>query len=311
MRLLVYALGGGLGHLQRSLALCRSASRRGHESVILCNCPTWPRIDGRIQLPGVRVHNLTGDDDGVLCEATRCVQSSDADVLIVDTLPRGIAGELADTPPDMPTVLVHRDLTAHYANRPEVLTAVQRFDLMLCPGERGPFDHRNVVETPPWIMFDAEELLKRDEARNQLGGSANQPVVVVCDATDAHEATGLATVADRLRSRWGDRARVHTAQLEHTWPLLRLHLGIDLLVGSAGYNTVHEARLTQTRLRAIPRERLYDRQQRRLHPSERLEDLDIDLPPLRRQNAATYQNGSHAAVKAIEQLVTIRCGRNY
>ena len=39
MRCLVYALGGGLGHLTRGIALARAAGRRGIHSTILSNSP--------------------------------------------------------------------------------------------------------------------------------------------------------------------------------------------------------------------------------------------------------------------------------
>nr|AAK64436.1 unknown [Myxococcus xanthus DZF1] len=39
-RWLVYALGGGMGHLTRASALARAASRRGHAVVLLTNSPS-------------------------------------------------------------------------------------------------------------------------------------------------------------------------------------------------------------------------------------------------------------------------------
>jgi hypothetical protein len=299
----MYALGGGLGHLQRSLSLCRTAARRGHQSVILSNSPVWPRIAANLPLPGTTVRHLVGDDATVLAEANHCLQTTPFDVLVVDTLPRGICGELANRLPNVPTVFVHRDLAASYAAQPDVMAAVRQFDLMLCPGERGQLEHRNAVTTGPWVLLHAEELLEPVAVRTYMGCPPDRPLVVVCDAADPEEAAGLATIADLLRSRFGSAVHVHQAELAETWPLMRLHLGVDLLVGAGGYNTVHEARLTATPFRAVARQRLYDRQHRRLRSREWLEVQDQNVPPRRPAATVRYTNGTEAAVDAIERLV--------
>jgi hypothetical protein len=198
---------------------------------------------------------------------------------------------------------VHRDITTSYANRPEVKTATRSFDLMLCPGERGPLEHHNIIETLPWVLLDACELLSRDAARAELGHHDDRPLAVVCDTTKPSESTGLKHLARHLEQAYGDAVRVIHAKLEETWPLMSLHRGIDLLIGAAGYNTVHEARLTGTTLRAIPRQRLYDCQDRRLMPRELLEDSDP--PPIRaKQECTTYSNGAHDAILGIEGFVS-------
>ena len=303
MRLLVYALGGGLGHLQRSLSLCRSAGRRGHQSVILSNSPAWPRVAANLACPGVRVQHLGGNEHAVPAAANSWLERDDFDALIVDTLPRGIVGELAHRLPNVPTVFVHRDLTADYASKPGVIAAVQRFDLMLCPGERGPLQHRNAILTAPWVMFDSDELLERSAVRAHFACPADRALCVVCDATDRSEADGLAALAHALRQQLASVVHVHLATLEDTWPLQRLHLGIDLLIGSGGYNTVHEARLSGTPLRAIPRQRFYDRQHRRLQAAEWLDVMDLSGFAPQARVATPYSNGAVAAVQAIECLV--------
>lgn len=160
--------------------------------------------------------------------------------------------------------------------------------------------------------MDADELLDRPSARARLTDAdddtlalpEDRPLVVVCDATNADEASGLSKIADALGRALGDSAPVKTVTFETTWPLLRLHLGIDMILGAGGYNTVHEARLTGTPLRAIPRQRLYDRQDRRLVPAELLDDKDWPDPVLRSTCHAIYTNGAHGAIEEIEALVS-------
>lgn len=95
------------------------------------------------------------------------------------------------------------------------------------------------------------------------------------------------------------------------WPLLEVMAGIDVLVGSGGYNTVHEARTTATPLVALARPRKYDRQDLRLSRDESASDeadvLHRVAEHLARRSVdarviPTYENGVHAAVALIEQL---------
>lgn len=298
---MIYALGGGLGHLQRSLSLAKAAATRGHSATILSNSPAYGRICDRIQFAGVRVVQLPSDKS-LVTEVRRWLQRDDHDVFVVDTFPRGVLGELPDMEWRMPACLVHRDLKVAYATRPDVVGCVPRFDLMLCPGERGPLEHRRVIETVPWVLLDAGELLARREARVELGCMDSRPVVVVCDTADPAESAGLGYLAKQLSRSYGDAAHVLRADLERTWPLMRLHLGVDLLIGAAGYNTVHEARSTRTPLRAIARERLYDCQDRRLRPDEVLDEVTLPSP-ITRSPDVCYVNGAHDAVRSIEELV--------
>jgi hypothetical protein len=95
------------------------------------------------------------------------------------------------------------------------------------------------------------------------------------------------------------------------WPLLEVMAGIDVLVGSGGYNTVYEARATATPLVALTRPRKYDRQALRLSPAERASD-ETDVicgvaEHLGRRLMSdrvipAYVNGVHAAVELIERL---------
>ena len=288
--------------MQRSLALGRAAAARGHTSVILSNSPVWPRVEGLLQIPGVRVEHLEGGDS-LVAEVDLWLSRDDFDVLIVDTLPRGLLGEVVVRERRAATVFVHRDLKPEYAGRANVQLAVREYDLVLCPGERGSFGHPRLFETEPWVLFDEEDLLDRESARSILGYEGDRYLVVVCDATDPSEASGLQRIAADMLRAYPDEVHVLRATLESTWPLMRLHLGIDLIVGAGGYNTVYEARLTGTPLRAIPRARLYDRQERRLRPIELLDDVDLPQVEPRRETVA-FTNGAHFAVDCIEDCVS-------
>jgi UDP:flavonoid glycosyltransferase YjiC (YdhE family) len=90
--------------------------------------------------------------------------------------------------------------------------------------------------------------------------------------------------------------------------------GIDLLVSSGGYNSVHESRYSGTPLLAIPQKRVYDRQADRLLASEAVSNLDtaLDLakkiiatPAASQQNpdSVRKKNGTHEAFNLIMETL--------
>ncbi len=154
------------------------------------------------------------------------------------------------------------------------------------------------------------------------------PVVVVagCGRLDEIEAARL--LAERLDEHlagaawWGSsrsRARIVYGRNPGPviWPLLEVMAGIDVLVGSGGYNTVHEARATATSLVALARARKYDRQAVRLSPAECAGDeADVirrvkeylDRRSVTDRVVPAYVNGVHAAVEFVERLTAcLRC----
>ncbi|RJS21967.1 hypothetical protein DRW03_16745 [Corallococcus sp. H22C18031201] len=326
-RWLVYALGGGLGHLTRAAALARVAARRGHLVSLVTNSPFAPGLPMEPLLgPGVTVHRLDAawDKPAVVAEVTRLWTAAPWDVLVVDTFPRGLAGEL---PPLLAStralsVLVHRDLNPEYVARFPLAQAVDAFALLLVPGEPAPFAaHPRAVRTAPWLLLEREALLSREAARRELGAEGDaRPLVVVAGCGRVEEVEEMGRLSARLEAGLGARARVrwvvppgftsHGAALP-VWPLLALLPGVDVLVGAGGYNTVREARATGTPLVALARARRYDRQAARLRPEERVADAEAVwarvqelLPPRSRLPAeADAFRGAHTAVEHIERAL--------
>ncbi|CAM3409210.1 hypothetical protein G4177_00555 [Corallococcus sp. ZKHCc1 1396] len=328
----VYALGGGLGHLTRAGALARAAVARGHAVDLLTNSPFAPGLPLESLLgPGATVHRLDArlDKAATVAAVTAWLGASTPDVLVVDTFPRGLAGELPGLLPTVraPRVLVHRDLNPVYVERFDVARAVDAFDLLVVPGEDAPFAHHpRAVRTPPWLLLDADALLPREQARLRLGLEANgaRPVVAVLGCGRPEEVVDARDTAGRLRAALGARADVRwlvptagdgagAAGGLAVWPALAVLPGVDVLVGSGGYNTVREARATGTPLVAWARPRLYDRQALRLTDGERVTDaaelearvaslLEAVLRAGAPGRPPTYVNGVHRAVDAIERV---------
>jgi hypothetical protein len=269
--------------------------------------------------------------------ATRVVdilQATPFDVLVVDTFPRGLAGELAAILPGLacPKVLVHRDLNPRYIAQFGLATVINQFDRLLVPGESAPFESSSqALRTAPWLIRDDHELLPPTDARRLLNvESDTAPVVAVIGCGRAEEADQMRRLAVQLANEFATVATVrfvtlHTNRAEvaacqsspglttvNLWPFLEAIRGVSVIVGSGGYNTVHEARATGTRFIGLSWPRLYDRQQRRLRSAERATDVqavrqhvaaalapddkDLQNPP------PCYQNGVHQAVEIIKAM---------
>lgn len=323
---LVYALGGGLGHATRALALARVAAKRGHRVHVVVNTGRLPpeaREGTGLTLERVP---LAGGPAEVKKTVER-LRSVKYAAWVVDTFPRGLVGELAPYLDALPParVWIHRDLAPAYAERPYVLEAARRYRLTLVPGpdEQAPLAEAvGARRTAPWFIRDRAELLPAREARKRLEAREGQRVVAVSGAGTDAEGAQMAALAERLQVALGAKVAVRALSPDgakgsmRCWPLLELLPGVDVLVGGGGYNTVSEARATGTPLVALARPRLYDRQVDRLRPQERAEGPDDVLRKVAealerlgsrpRPDVPEYVNGAYEAVEAIEALIAAK-----
>ncbi len=327
-RWLIYALGGGMGHLTRGLALARRAARDGATVQVVSNSRFALRLlnSGVFSLNPSIAENLSSSENtpeksvpirrqplihlepGIeliaippdlgkeaVSRTVRQVvgESAQFDVLVVDTFPRGLAGELTELLPSCSAtkVLVHRYLSPDYVTWAGLETFIDHYNLVVVPGEDAPLSGvSRARRTAPWFLCDTSELLTPTAAREALGVSADvecpgrlgseSPVVVVVGTGKPVESFSAAVAADELSRRLVGQATVRFASFDNValdragplgcspWPLLATLRGVDLLIGAGGYNTVHEARATSTRLIATAQPRLYDRQESRLKPEE-------------------------------------------
>lgn len=315
---LFYALGGGMGHFTRSLALARRAALTGTSCVLLCNSALAAEADTAGLIPdGVSIVAIDpgADRDTVALRVAQELRKQTWACVIVDTFPRGLAGEL---PPilsglSIPCILIHRFLCDAYADRPEVLKAVQAYDQIIVPGEAAPFENlSNATRTAPWLLLDADELWATARARNALDiPDDGLPSVVVVGCGTAPEIHQAETLASTMSKACDEQAHVRFVVPSQTWPLLRLLPGVDLLVGQAGYNTVQEARATATTLIARPRTRLYDRQHGRMSDAEHSFSSDAEgihlvrslLQSSQANQPCHYENGVHQALQLVRAAV--------
>ncbi len=309
---LIYALGGGLGHVQRAGALARALEGRGIDCTVLANSalltPGWrARQPWLVDLSGLR-------DPALLRRRVReAVSAGDHAALVVDTFPRGLLGELADLSGLFagPRGLIGRELAPVYGQRPMVMAARRNYDLHLLPGEGRADRDVPTLRTEPWLICDADACLPPQLGRARLGCPADGRPVVVLPASGTRTEMLRQRELHGLLSRWlGDVAHLrllHPAR--RLPPLLRLLPAVTAVVGAGGYNTVAECRATGTPLLATARPRRYDRQDLRLRPAERWQnpiELHYRLRALldrARPSFRHYRNGVHPAAAAVAELI--------
>ncbi len=314
---LIYALGGGWGHLTRAVALARAAPA-GRSVRILTNSPyvshvrrVMPELDLAVLDPSLLPVKAARE------QALREIQAASAPCLIVDTFPRGLGGELASTLHSMAAtkVLVHRDLNPRYVSVAGLRRFVaSRYDLVLVPGEDEGAAFPGVV-TAPWVIRDPKEIPPR----------SGPPCILVCASGPAEELAWYGDVIERLLSG-NPPARVRCVApacppgcppkcwIKH-WPASDLYAEAKVVVGGAGYNTIYECMAYNIPLIVRPWPRKYDRQWLRAKRAARHGPVTIVKQPeeaasaaLRelaagqlRRASANFRNGADEAVMLIER----------
>jgi hypothetical protein len=291
MSWLIYALGGGWGHLMRSLALSRIAAQTRPVTILtnspyvayLSNSPPPLIANCYIQaIPSQATFRETCD------RVHQVVASLYYDCLIVDTFPRGLGGELADILPQMksiPRILVHRDLNPEYVRAKDLRRFVaDNFDLVLIPGEIGELPLAQLPQvnpTAPWLFKSAGELPNRADSRALLRldyllhlDYSEGKVVLVCAAGRAEELSFYGQLTrDLANSLTNVTVRCLSAECPENcppelwvfhWPGIDCLPAADVVVGGAGYNTFYECVSVGVPLVAFAFKRQYDRQQMRV-----------------------------------------------
>ena len=329
---LIYALGGGWGHLNRAIALARVAV--AHADIhILTNSFYQHNVEPlqeRIYLH--RIDSAASLSDA--CHQVReVVRQTPWDCILVDTFPRGLGGELVELLPQIacPKILIHRDLRPAYIHQKAIVPFVaEHYTLILVPGEQGSASLTNLpqtIRTPPWLIRSDTELLdlKTVYPLLNLTLSSHQPVVIVLAGGGPEEQGWYGLVTQTLAKHFPALrvrciapicpAHCPPELLVHHHPAMECLTAAHFVVGSGGYNTVNECRALSIPLLARPFSRLYDRQLLRLNhirlqgveitPVTTLDDVitavdyllqTVRLQPHRR---IQFTNGVQPALKAI------------
>ncbi len=262
---LIYALGGGWGHLTRAASLARAACQR-HRVRILTNSPYAPQVIKA--LPDLDIVALDPSLPTATAreQALEQIRAAYPDCLIVDTFPRGLGGELAGMIDSLAAakVLVHRDLTPRYVSEANLRDFVRStYDLILIPGhgEGAAFaDLPRAAATEPWLIRNPRPMRRPGLQRRILISAAG---------TTGEQAWYGEVVASLQTHNGGLDIRCVApicppkcpveSWVEH-WPAADLYPTAGVVIGGAGYNTIHECLAWRIPLIAHPWPRKYDRQ---------------------------------------------------
>jgi hypothetical protein len=305
LKILIYALGGGWGHLTRAAALAHALGTSAHVR-ILTNSPYLQVVQAAI--PHVDVEPAPTRE-----AATSAIQDSEIDVLVVDTFPRGLGGELAAIIPSLqiPKVLVHRALNPTYVSSAGLHEFVAaNYNCVFCPGEKGLLAGLpQAIHTAPWLIRKPVAI--------------GSPVDIVISTSGNAEELGWYGEAAALVSR---QAKVRCIApnlppgcppevwISH-WPAIDWIASASAVIGGAGYNTANECLALRVPLIAKPWPRKYDDQQERAaqHANHNVivttpqEACDAALEALNRppQPRPPFTNGADEAAERLRFLATV------
>lgn len=295
---LIYALGGGWGHLNRAIALGRVVAQK-RPARILTNSPYANIVRAALRdrfptsHPSLQLQPISPQ---LNLEATRrqvqeILWKTTYDRLIIDTFPRGLGGELVEVLPhcNIPRVLIHRDLNPDYVQQKGIPSFVmQHYHGVLIPGEGDglPLAHLpNVSHTEPWLICDSKELFEWITIRSSLAplkGSNHSlndidcvpPIIIICATGNPSELSFFGQLTPQLQAALPDTKVYCLATTcppqcpSDRWlchyPAIDYLQVADVVVGGGGYNLVYECRALNVPLISFALPRLYDRQSRRL-----------------------------------------------
>jgi hypothetical protein len=287
-QVLFYALGGGLGHVARGLALARKLLPMiGVRGQLLTNSPFASALEEEVRrCSGLSLQIISpeANKDEVTARVKELVAELRPVLFVVDTFPRGLAGELAEIIPALSyaawKVLIGRNLPEEYAARFGLRSFVEEhFQLVLVPGEKSIWEECSLsASVPPILIRERSEVLSAEKAAKFLRLEPRENCVLIVGSGTVEEICSQAKLLQELSQNW-----------PAAWPPLRLAIppGIDIeldglppvryfplselfsvvrvFIGSAGYHLVHEARRASIPLIASIQPRLYDDQRSRVN----------------------------------------------
>ena len=335
---LIYALGGGWGHLNRTLALGRVAASQ-HQIKILTNSPyghylSAPECSLEIIPPELNFF--------ATCQKVKQVlENSQYDCLLIDTFPRGLGGELTTIIPQLssvPKVLIHRQLNPEYVESKNLKEFVAKFyDLVLIPGEGLdlPFaDFSQVAYTNPWLIRSKEDLPRREIAHSLLKLTQQElkhKIIIILATGKKEELPIYGQLAEKLLELENITVRCISPIKppncpEDVWvfhyPAIECLSVGDIIVGSGGYNTIYEAQYLGIPLVSLPLKRLYDRQFIRIknlkhqayspvirvsNIQEAIDSINYLLNTPISKPKTSFSNGVKRAIEIINTLAKKRC----
>lgn len=325
-----YAFGSGFGHLTRVTSLLRELRNIVSGSYcVITNSPHFALCEKEgfhsqyIETKGKRPERVREALEQILFDFN-------PSLLVMDVFSFGIAGELKNYifSSHCKKVLLYR-----YAKNVNFYERAQYFCLVLCPEDfwteemRGDVPSK-IIFAPPMMIRNPHELRARSAARKTFkcppekflalavhtGKQETFPAFhkTICEAFSAIQDESaeirFSTPHASLLSRQGFK------NVFFHYPLMELFSGVDLLIGPAGYNLFHEAKVTQTPCIFLPQKQRFDDQfARALSANVALstDDLKYKVKEAmargkRKTKIPDYENGAVTAAQKIAGLLNLQ-----
>lgn len=336
MKVLIYALGGGRGHVQRQLALGSRLVKLGAERVTLLSSSEWCSRGNeffknyqledddviRNQIAGVEVIVIpsTWSANDLTQFLIKLIFRHIWDWFVVDVFPRGILGELEGVLSGgkhrFKTAIVQRIFNTSYLRFLNDYCTWPVYDVSFVPGENSGLNRLSKISihTHPWIFRSFDELVSpqpfKDLSKSDTGRSKRLLLVASGTFEESGFWRNLYTYMSGapLLADWQiDFAGSQTDDFHSgSWPLMDRIPMYDLVVGGGGYNLVHECRLLKIPLVTWPLKRKYDDQNARVtqhnipkvNSRTGLVDFICKFDDFRKDSVETaYENGADTAAE--------------
>lgn len=227
-------MGGGFGHLTRTLHLLQEVRAREPECSTLLLCPRRAESVAQEHTPYASTDDIGREN---LSRWVRSqVQAYQPDLMVIDTFPRGVLGELV-LPTSLPKVLVTRWVKPGYYSDPGVARSLQQFQ-SICWTEPKPSPNLPGQTFSP--VMGPERPATREVARATLKAD-DRPLVLGVGSGPLAEQKSLSHLLKQLCQSNNWNFRWFSREMNCPAPrLAQLLPGADLVVTAAGYNTYYE-----------------------------------------------------------------------
>ncbi len=266
--LLYYAMGGGLGHLTRARAFLHTTGLDGEAALFTSSrFADDPRVTGGLRV--VRVPgDLDGDRDGLRAFLERRISDLGVRRLVVDALPAGILGELAEFRPPTGLELWHVARLLRWERYAADASArLPRFDVTYELEELHE-DHGHALEASSCEVRRLELVDPPTTGPEPI----EPPYVLVVHSGPDEETSDLVACARELPRTGNGQARIVLASParpgdlppEVTWldafPATGLFARAERIVTAAGFNAVRQSAPFRAKRFLVPYPRRFDDQ---------------------------------------------------
>jgi hypothetical protein len=268
MRLIYYAIGGGLGHLVRARAFLHTLGLTSDAIVITASEFAYDHrvVDGLQILRAPK--GLQDDADDFQRWLSREIERQHADCLCVDAFPAGILGELCDFPAQLEFWHVARLLRwAEYA--PLIRGTAPRFARAWRLEPLRP-EHQRFLD----VQCDRIEDLELREVESVNAARGDEPYWLIVHSGPQSEVAELIAYASEIRGAQGSAAALWVASPQapapaqlpayarvlDIFPAAAYFAGAQRIFSAAGFNIMRQTAPYRGKHSVLPMPRRFDDQ---------------------------------------------------